>query len=93
MNMESIYEYGSKRGFWRIHELFKKKKIPLTIFGVAMALERNKEVCNAMKKAGYEIASHEKQFHNPLFSLHYKLLYFSLMPLQHQILLKEFFSF
>ena len=58
MNMESIYEYGSKRGFWRIHELFKKKKIPLTIFGVAMALERNKEVCNAMKKAGYEIASH-----------------------------------
>ena len=58
MNMESIYEYGSKRGFWRIHELFKKKKIPLTIFGVAMALERNKEVCNAMKKAGYEVASH-----------------------------------
>ena len=58
MNMESIYEYGSKTGFWRIHELFKKKKIPLTIFGVAMALERNKEVCNAMKKAGYEIASH-----------------------------------
>ena len=41
ISMESLYEYGSKRGFWRVHELFQKKKIPLTIFGVAMALERN----------------------------------------------------
>ena len=57
-NMESIYEYGSRRGFWRIHELFTKKKIPLTIFGVGMALERNKDVCTAIKKAGYEVASH-----------------------------------
>ena len=47
LNMESIYEYGSRRGFWRIHDLFNKKKIPLTIFGVGMALERNKEVCLA----------------------------------------------
>ena len=58
LNMESIYEYGSKRGFWRIHDLFKKKKIPLTIFGVGMALERNKEICSAIKKANYEVACH-----------------------------------
>ncbi len=58
MNMESIYEYGSRRGFWRIHELFQEKNIPITIFGVGMALERNQDVCNAIKKAGYEIASH-----------------------------------
>ena len=58
LNMESIYEYGSRRGFWRIHDLFKQKKIPLTIFGVGMALERNKEVCKAIKKANYEVASH-----------------------------------
>ena len=56
--MESLYEYGSRRGFWRIHELFQKKKIPLTIFGVAMALERNPEVCKAIKDADYEIACH-----------------------------------
>ena len=58
LNMESIYEYGSRRGFWRIHDLFKQKKIPLTIFGVGMALERNKEICEAIKKAKHEIASH-----------------------------------
>ena len=58
INMESLYEYGSKRGFWRIHELFQKKEIPLTIFGVAMALERNPEVCKAIKEADYEIACH-----------------------------------
>ena len=58
INMESLYEYGSKRGFWRIHELFQKKKIPLTIFGVAMALERNPAVCKAIKDADYEVACH-----------------------------------
>ena len=58
ISMESLYEYGSRRGFWRIHELFQKKKIPLTIFGVAMALERNPEVCKAIKNADYEIACH-----------------------------------
>ena len=58
MNMESIYEYGSKRGFWRLHDLFQEKKIPITIFGVAMALERNPEVCNAIKSADYEVACH-----------------------------------
>jgi len=58
LNMESIYEYGSRRGFWRVHDLFNKKKIPLTIFGVGMALERNKEICSAIKKANYEVACH-----------------------------------
>ena len=58
INMESLYEYGSRRGFWRIHKLFQEKKIPLTIFGVGMALERNKDVCKAIKKAKYEVASH-----------------------------------
>ena len=58
MNMESIYEYGSRRGFWRIHELFQEKKIPITIFGVGMALKKNMDVCNAIKKTNYEIASH-----------------------------------
>ena len=41
INMESLYEYGSRRGFWRLHNLFKEKNMPVTIFGVAMALERN----------------------------------------------------
>ena len=58
LNMESLYEYGSRVGFWRIHKLFKKYKIPLTIFGVGMALERNLEICKEMKKSNYEIASH-----------------------------------
>jgi putative urate catabolism protein len=58
INMESLYEYGSKRGFWRIHEIFQEKKIPVTIFGVGMALERNPEICDAIKKYDYEIASH-----------------------------------
>tara|TARA_Y100000590_G_scaffold185492_1_gene211365 strand:- start:1491 stop:2390 length:900 start_codon:yes stop_codon:yes gene_type:complete len=58
INMESIYEYGSRRGFWRINKLFKEKKIPITIFGVAMALERNKDVCDEIKKSNYEVACH-----------------------------------
>ena len=58
INMESLYEYGSRSGFWRLHKLFQEKKIPITIFGVAMALERNLEVCKAIKDAGYEVASH-----------------------------------
>ena len=58
INMESIYEYGSRRGFWRLNKLFQEKKITVTIFGVAMALERNPEVCEAIKKGDYEIACH-----------------------------------
>lgn len=58
MNMESIYEYGSRRGFWRIHDEFIKRKIPLTIFGVALALQKNPEICKAIKNSNFEIASH-----------------------------------
>ncbi len=58
INMESMYEYGSRRGFWRLHKLFQEKKIPITIFGVAMALERNPEVCEALKNGNYEVACH-----------------------------------
>ena len=58
INMESLYEYGSRRGFWRLHKLFQEKKIPVTIFGVGMALEKNPEICKAIKDARYEVASH-----------------------------------
>jgi len=58
ISMESMYEYGSRRGFWRLHKLFQEKKIPITIFGVAMALERNPEVCEAIKNGNYEVACH-----------------------------------
>ncbi len=58
MNMESIYEYGSRAGFWRLHRLFTERKMPVTAFGVAMALERNPDVVTAMQSADWEIASH-----------------------------------
>ena len=58
ISMESIYEYGSRIGFWRLDKLFKEKKIPVTIFGVGLALKNNPEVCEAIKKGNYEIAAH-----------------------------------
>ena len=58
MSMESIYEYGSRSGFWRLDKLFKEKKIPVTIFGVGLALKRNSDVCSALKNGDYEIAAH-----------------------------------
>ena len=58
MSMESLYEYGSRAGFWRLHRLFTQMNIPVTIFGVGMALERNPEAVEAMLKADWEIASH-----------------------------------
>jgi putative urate catabolism protein len=57
-NMESIYEYGSRAGFWRLHRMFTERNLPVTVFGVAMALERNPDVVEAMLKADWEIASH-----------------------------------
>lgn len=57
-SMESLYEYGSKAGFWRIYKLFRERHIPLTIFGVAMAMERNPRAVDAMLEAGFEICSH-----------------------------------
>ena len=58
MNMESIYEYGSRRGFWRVYNDFTDRKLPLTVFGVGLALKQNSEVCSAIKDANFEIASH-----------------------------------
>jgi putative urate catabolism protein len=58
MSMESIYEYGSRAGVWRLLRLFEKHDIPLTIFAVAMAAQRHPEVIQAMVKAGHEICSH-----------------------------------
>jgi len=58
MNMESLYEYGSRAGFWRLHRLFTREGVPVTVFGVAMALERNPEAVAAMQDAGWEIATH-----------------------------------
>ena len=58
MNMESCYEYGSRAGFWRLHRMFTQRQIPITVYGIAMALERNPEVVAAMLAADWEIASH-----------------------------------
>ena len=58
ISMESIYEYGSRSGFWRLDNLFKEKRIPVTIFGVGLALKQNPEVCEAIKKGNYEVAAH-----------------------------------
>ncbi|MEX0707430.1 MAG: allantoinase PuuE [Woeseia sp.] len=58
MNMESLYEYGSRAGFWRLHRLFTERELPVTVFGVAMALARNPDAVDAMWAADWEIASH-----------------------------------
>ena len=58
MNMESLYEYGSRAGVWRLLRLFRERKLPLTVFAVAMALERNREAAAAFVADGHEIASH-----------------------------------
>ena len=58
MSMESIYEYGSRAGFWRLHRMFTERNLPVTVYGVAMALQRNPDAVAAMKAAQWEIASH-----------------------------------
>ncbi len=58
MNMESIYEYGSRAGFWRLLRMFDERRLPFTSFAIAMALERHPEAALAMKASGHEIASH-----------------------------------
>ncbi len=58
MSMESLYEYGSRAGVWRVLNEFKRRELPLTIFGIATALERNPEVLNAIVEDGHEIACH-----------------------------------
>jgi putative urate catabolism protein len=58
MNVESMYEYGSRAGFWRLWRTFNARRIPVTVFGVATALARNPDVVAAMREANWEIASH-----------------------------------
>jgi len=57
-NMESIYDYGARAGFWRLHRLFTARNLPVTIYGVATALARAPEQVAAMQSAGWDIASH-----------------------------------
>ncbi|WP_077964363.1 allantoinase PuuE [Ensifer adhaerens] len=57
-NMESIYEYGARAGFWRLHRMFTERGVPATVYGVATALKRSPEQVAAMQDAGWEIASH-----------------------------------
>ena len=57
-NMESIYEYGARAGFWRLHRMFTEAEVPVTVYGVATALARSPDQVAAMQEAGWEIASH-----------------------------------
>jgi peptidoglycan/xylan/chitin deacetylase (PgdA/CDA1 family) len=57
-NKESIYEYGARAGFWRLHRLFTRTGVPVTVYGVATALARSPRQVEAMQQAGWEIASH-----------------------------------
>ena len=66
MSMDSMYEYGARAGFWRIHQEFKQRGLPMTIFGVGMALARNPYVVQAIKDANYDVVSHGQRW------LHYQ---------------------
>src|SRR5690606_13367651 len=57
-NMESIYEYGARAGFWRLHRMFTGAGVPVTGYGVASAMARAPDQVDAMREAGWEIASH-----------------------------------
>jgi putative urate catabolism protein len=58
MSMESLYAYGSRVGVWRLHRLFETYQVPVTVFAVGMAAERNPEPIRALYQAGHEICSH-----------------------------------
>lgn len=66
-SMESLYDYGSRAGFWRIRQIFQEHGLPLTVYGVAMAMQRNPEAVEAMLKSGWEIASHGYRWINYQF--------------------------
>lgn len=66
MSMDSMYEYGSRSGFWRIHQEFQRRQLPMTIFGVGMALARNPYVVEAIQQADYDVVSHGQRW------LHYQ---------------------
>jgi putative urate catabolism protein len=58
LNTESMFEFGSRAGFWRVHRIFREHDLPLTVYAVAQALERNPQAGRAMADAGWEVASH-----------------------------------
>ena len=58
VSVETMYEYGSRAGFWRLYRIFTERRVPVTVYGVAMALERNPEAVAAMNEADWEIAGH-----------------------------------
>ncbi len=58
MSMESLFEYGSRAGIWRVLRAFEKRRLPLTVFGVARALQRHPEAVAAYRELGHEIAAH-----------------------------------
>ncbi len=58
MNMESIYEYGARAGFWRLHRMFSEREVIPTVYAVATAMNKNEEAINAMLKSNWEVASH-----------------------------------
>lgn len=58
MNMESIYEFGSRAGYWRLYRMFTERKMPVTVFGVATAMARHPDAIASMKEANWEIATH-----------------------------------
>ncbi|MGI9278774.1 MAG: allantoinase PuuE [Endozoicomonas sp.] len=69
ISMESIYDYGARAGFWRLHRIFTQRNIPVTVYAVAMAMQRNPKAVQAMLDADWEIASHgyrwiDYQFHD-----------------------------
>lgn len=68
LGMESLYDYGPRAGFWRIHRLFADRNLPLTVYACAMALERNPVATEAMTEAGWEFAGHGWRWIN-----HYEL--------------------
>ncbi len=55
---EAMFEFGSRVGFWRLHRLFQERKLPMTVYGCALALERNPPAAAAIKEAGYDVCSH-----------------------------------
>ena len=62
MSMDSMYEYGASAGFWRIHQEFQKRGLPMTIFGVGMALARHPHIVDAIKNSPYDVVSHGQRW-------------------------------
>ncbi len=62
LGAESMFEYGSRAGFWRLHDMFRKRQLPLTIYGCALSLERNLEAASAIKDAKWDVCCHGWRF-------------------------------